>query len=314
MTTAIIIVSYKTPWHLSKCLESVFKHTSNFHIFLVFNSKDSESLKVGLKYKDKYPDQITLTQNERNLGFVGGVNSVYDQAVKFERVCLLNSDTIVTKKWLIDLNEVLDNPDIVQVSPDSNSYYNDRSWWKYVKLLPSFISKYSYLQLKSKTLPTSDYDEHFKEKRFYEYDKFYKFCAGFCNVFKSEYFKDLGYFCDPNIIHGYWDDFDLSMYLRQFGKIGWTNRSFVFHFVNVSYNKISEEKKGMKENLNLLNGLYVMNKWIDKIKDQLPEARQDSYVSQMAFKYLRMLEEKEVTQEYIESIPAKEIGEAFLKN
>ncbi len=313
METAIIIVNYKTPWHLNKCLESVFKYTSNFHIFLVLNSRDLESLKASLKYKYKYPGQISLTQNENNLGFVGGVNSVYPEAVKFDRACLLNSDTIVTEHWLEELNKVLDIEDVVQVSPDSNAYYADKSIWRFAKLLPSFISKYSYLQIKSKSLPTSDYDERFKEKKFYEYNKFDKFCAGFCNVFKTKYFKDLGYFCDPNIIHGYWDDFDLSMYLRQFGRIGWTNRSFVFHFVNVSYNKISEEKKGMKERLHLLNGLYVMNKWISKIKDELPEIQEDSYVSQMLYKYLRMIEKKEVTQEYIESIPAKEIGRVFLK-
>ncbi|MEO6729261.1 MAG: glycosyltransferase [Candidatus Dojkabacteria bacterium] len=314
MDTAIIIVNYKTPWHLNKCLESVFKYTKDFHIFLILNSKDPESLKVSLKFKHKYPDQITVIQNETNLGFVGGVNSAYSDAIKYERVCLLNSDTIVTKTWLVELNKELDNSDIVQVSPDSNAYYNDKSIWRFMKLLPSFISKYSYLQLSSESLPDSKYDDHFKEKKFYEYDKFYKFCAGFCNVFKTEYFKDLGYFCDPNIVHGYWDDFDLSMYLKQFGKIGWTNKSFVFHYVNVSYNKISEEKKGMKERLHLLNGLYVMNKWIGNIKDHLDEARADSYVSQMALKYLKMLETKEVTQEYIQSIPAKEIGEVFLNN
>jgi len=314
METAIIIVNYKTLLYLNKCLESVFRFTSNFHIFLVLNSKDPESLKVSLKFKSKHPTQITVTQNESNLGFVGGVNSVYGQAIKYERVCLLNSDTIVTKNWLAELLKVLENKDIVQVSPDSNAYYSDKSLWRFSKLLPSFISKYSFLQMHTGSLPTSDYDYHFKEKKFYQYDKFYKFCAGFCNVFKSEYFKELGYFCDPNIIHGYWDDFDLSMYLRQFGKVGWTNRSFVFHYVNISFNKISEEKKGMKERLNLLNGLYVMNKWFGKIKNQLNEANPDSYVSQMALKYLKLLETKEVTQEYIESIPAKEIGEVFLKS
>ena len=102
------------------------------------------------------------------------------------------------------------------------------------------------------------------------------------------------------------------MYLRQFGKIGWTNKAFVFHFVNVSFNKISEDKKGMKEKLNDLNGFYVMNKWVEQIKDQISTARTDSYVTQMVLRYERELENHQITQEYIKSIPAREIGEKFL--
>ncbi|MEP7104004.1 MAG: glycosyltransferase [Candidatus Dojkabacteria bacterium] len=321
METAIIIVNYKTPWYLNKCLESVFENTSDFHIFIALNSNDEASLKVVNKFKKKYPNEITVIDNKKNLGFVGGVNSAYSQAIKYERVCLLNSDTIVTPEWLMELNKVLDeNDDVVQVSPDSNSFYVDKSLWRFSKLLPPFLSRLSYLQIYTNSLPVStNYDDRFKEIKFYEYNEFYKFCAGFCNVFKSKYFKNLGYFCDPNIVHGYWDDFDLSMYLRKFGTIGWTNSSYVFHYVNISFNKISEEKKGMKEELNLLNGLYVMDKWskevLEGIKEMGPEeleARHDSYVVNMALKYLERVKEGAKFTEYIQTIPAKSIGEKFL--
>src|SRR5689334_13331005 len=230
MKTGIIIVNYKTPWHLNKCLESVFANTSDFHILLVLNPQESESLEVASKFQKKYSSEVTIINNSKNLGYVGGINSAYKDAIKFERVCFLNSDTIVTKDWLLELNKVLDeNEDVVQVAPDSNSYYNDKSLWRFAKLLPPSLSKLSYLQMKTNSLPrSSNYDSRFKDLKFYEYKDFYTFCAGFCNVFKSKYFQNLGYFCDPNIIHGYWDDFDLSMHLRQFGKIGWTNRSYVF--------------------------------------------------------------------------------------
>lgn len=321
MKTAIIIVNYKTPWHLKKCIESVFMHTKDFQLILVQNSPDIESVEVGNFFQERYPDQIKIISSEKNLGFVGGVNLAYNDAMRFERVCLLNSDTIVSPYWLDELNKVLDeNENVVQVSPDSNAYYSDNSVWKYFRILPKPLRKFNYLQMKFNPPKSFNKDENYKEAKFYPYKEFYKFCAGFCNVFRSKYFKDLGYFLDPNIIHGYWDDFDLSMTLKQFGDVGFTNKSYVYHFVNISFNKISESKKGMKQMLHLQNGLYVMHKWQDKIRSTLSMmseneilARNDSYVVEMALKYLGLKETHKELDQYIKTIPARAIGEEFLK-
>lgn len=314
MKTAIIIVNYKTPWHLKLCLESVFKFSEDFHLIVVQNAPDRRSKKIVDSYKQRYPNTVSVIENEKNLGFVGGVNSAYPIAVNYPRVCLLNSDTIVSKNWLNVLNKVMDeNPNVVQVSPDSNSFYPTPKFWRLVGKLPFGLKKLSKYQ--ASNAPRS------KEKTGYlKVEDIWYFPGGFCNLFKSEHFKDLGYFCDPNIIHGYWDDFDLSYYLRQFGEVGSTNESYVFHFVNVSFNKINEDKKGMKNMLMLLNGLYVMNKWRERLtKDlqidnqKLLNASTNSYVLQMILNYFGLVAVKSELKDYIESLPAKEIGEKFLK-
>jgi GT2 family glycosyltransferase len=312
MRTAIIIVNYKTPWHLKKCLESVFENTKDFKVFVVHNAPDAESLSVGQFFRNKFSDKVQIYESVKNLGFVAGVNLAYPEAIEFDRVCLLNSDTIVTKGWLSELNKVLDeDQSIVQVSPDSNSYYNDDSIWRIIRLVP-ILKNFHYLQHNFNPPTSFTKDENFKEAKFYEYKEFYRFCGGFCNVFRSEHFKDLGYFLDPNIVHGYWDDFDLSMYLKQFGKVGFTNKSYVYHFVNVSFNKINESKKNMKKMLHLLNGLYVMNKWESKVLEYLSAmskqelfARTDSYVLEMALRYLGLKDVYKDLEEYI--------GNEFLK-
>lgn len=315
MKTAIIIVNYRTPWHLKLCLESVFQYTENFHLILVQNKPDRKSQKLVEEYKSRYPNTVEVINHDKNLGFVAGVNSAYESAIKYERVCLLNSDTIVTKGWLAELNRELDNnPNAIQISPDSNAFYATPKLWRLVAKLPFGLKKLSKLQAALNP-------PHSKEKHGYrKVDEFWYFPGGFCNVFRTEPLKNLGYFCDPNIVHGYWDDFDLSFYLRQFGEVGSTNKAYVFHFVNVSFNKISEDKKGMKDRLMQLNGLYVMDKWRDRIisdlnkidKDRLLE-QSNHYVLQMVYQYFALTSVNPELTEYIRSLPAKEIGEKFLK-
>lgn len=315
MKTAIIIVNYKTPWHLRLCLESVFKYTEDFHLIVVQNSPDRRSQQIVKGYEDRYPNTVTEIVNQKNLGFVGGINSSYSIAIQYPRICLLNSDTIVTKNWLNELNTEMDlNPNLVQISPDSNVFYNTPRLWRLINKLPFGLKKLSKYQAQINP-PKA------KEKSGYKpIENFWQFPGGFCNLFKSEYFKDLGYFCDPNIIHGYWDDFDLSYYLRQFGEVGSTNKSYVFHFLNVSFNKIAEDKKGMKNRLMLLNSLYVMDKWKDRLKNDLLKLdyeqllnATDSYVVQAVLQYFGIANVNPNIPSYIQSIPAKEIGEKFLK-
>lgn len=317
MKTAIIIVNYRTPWHLDLCLGSVFKHTTDFHLFLVQNSPDTESLKVGEKYKSQFPDQITIIVNEQNQGYVGGVNSAYTEAMNYERVCFVNSDIIVTVGWLKELNGVFDRfSDVVQVCPDTNNHYPEKKFWRIVQKLPFGLSKLYQHRVNYNPPRAQDANADFSEV-----SSFYYFPGGYCNLVRSEFFKELGYFLDPNIIHGYWDDFDLAYYLRQFGRVGSIPRSYVFHFLNASFNKVNENKAGMKQSLMQLNGLYVMDKWRDRLKQDLAQINNEqlltdvrtSHVLQTVINYLGLVEAKPELQEYIRSIPAREIGAEFLK-
>lgn len=316
MTTAIIIVNYQTAKYLKKCLRSVFKNTQDFKIILVQNSPDEDSIKVQVEFQRKYPDHIHVITHGRNLGFVGGINSAFEEAIKYERICLLNSDVEVTRNWLSELNKLLDDPEIVQISPDTNTLhiYREPLLNRILRRTPLGAYKILFKPLKSLA----------DTKGFKEYSQFYEFPGGYCNVFKSEFFKEpytrKDYFVDPNIIHGYWDEFDLTNYLRLFGKVGWTDNSYVYHYYNVSFKKIKEDAQGMKEKLQLLNGLYVMQKWKDYMFKSLAEMpiqvlidRNDSYVVKMALSYLGILQTNPNAEEYINSIPAKEIGEKFLK-
>lgn len=315
MTTAIIIVNYKTPWHLKECLKSIFEHTTDFHIFLVHNSIDPESIKVSVEFEAQYPKQITVVKHEHNLGLVGGVNSVYEQAIKYERICFLNSDIIVTENWLKELNNVIDeDPSVVQVAPDFNHYYQDPKIWRYVRytITPKFPKLGARLyKIFMKRNPPRAKD---KDRGFVASEEIYNFCSGACNLVQSKCFKERGYFWDPNIIHGYGDDFDTSFYLRKFGKVGATNRSYVFHFLNVSFNKLDPEKANAKAMLQKLNRFYVVDKSADEIKSFLESLSRDellrlSDVAQevkLWIEYFGIIAVDKDFSSYIKSLPAKE--------
>lgn len=317
--TALLIVNYKTPWHLNECLSSIYTHTRDFHIVVVHNSIDPKSVEVTDRFVKMYPGTITVLKSSKNLGFVGGVNYGFDEVMKYERMCFVNSDIIVTKDWLKVLNEEMDSrEDIVQISPDCSQFYPEGKIWRVIKWqimrrFPTLGSRLYKLQLNFNP-PRSK-----ERKGFSPIPHFHMFPGGYCNLVKTAPFKTLGYILDPNIIHGYWDDFDVSLYLRQFGQVGSTTRSYVFHFENISFDKISEERKGMKNRLMMLNGLYVADKWRDYIRAEIKKLSFDellnlesSYVFKMIYTYEGLASTKPEILDYIRSIPAKEIGVRFL--
>lgn len=314
MDTAIIVVNYRTPWHLDLCLQSVFKHTQNFHLFLVQNSPDNKSLEVGEKFKKLYPEKVTVIVNEKNLGYVGGVNSAYTEAMKYERVCLLNSDIIVSPGWLDAMNKVLDeNPDVVQVYPDTNSHYPDQFIWKLVKKLP-MLSDWLY-QFHANINPPRSSKRGFEETK-----EFYWSVGGYCNLFRAEFFRDLGYFLDTGIVHGYWDDFDLAYYLRQFGKVGTCYDSYVFHFLNTSFKKTKLLSPSQKEQLAFWNGMYIMHKWRERISAELADISTQmvgdltlgSEVVKMFTIYKGLVAQKADTIEFIRSRPAMLVAKELM--
>ncbi len=256
-STAIVIVNYKTPWHLKQCINSIFKFTQDFCIYLVHNSQDAGSYKVGENFKKRYPDKIKIYKNKKNLGLTGGVNTCYLDAVKHKRICLLNSDAIVTKDWLKILNDEMDNnPKISQIMPDCNSFYQDTVFWKIIKRLPFGLNRAQIYQNILNLSPRSKSREKFKAS-----SHFYDFCGGFCTLFNSAPIKQREYILDPQIAHGYWDDLELSTYLRNFGEIGITTYSYVFHFGGKSFSLLKKRMEDEKKHLAYLNGLYVCRKY-----------------------------------------------------
>jgi GT2 family glycosyltransferase len=314
--TAIIIVNYQTPWHLNECLKSVYTNTeiNTFKIFVVHNKPDKKSIQVTQKFEKKYPGTMRVFRNETNIGFVAGINTAYEEAKEYYRVCFLNSDILVTKNWLSVLNGFLDSDSsIAQISPDVNHNYEQGFAIKLTKKLSNTFKLGIFKEIYKQALISSAVKGN--RKGFNEYKDFWGFCTGACNVSRMEYFVERGYFFDPNIIHGYGDDFDTSYYLKQFGKIGTTDESYVIHFVNTSINKINKLRSDLKQQLERLNTLYLVMKWEERLDNDIqkyePEVIKHIESIENIVKYYKefkdLVSKDPNFKKYISTIPAKGI-------
>ncbi len=314
--TAIVIVNYQTPWHLQECLDAVYRTSKDFHVFVVHNKPDLRSIEITNIFSSTHPGTITVIKNDKNLGFVEGVNSAYEKAKEYYRVCFLNSDTMVTGDWLSTLNQVLDsNPNVVQVAPDFNHYYKENGFIKYSKKLAYTLGEDIGNRVYKNLLQT--YAPRAEEKGFHLSNKFYEFCSGACNLARVEPFLERDLFFDPNIIHGYGDDFNTSYFLKQYGYIGTTNDAYVIHFLNVSANKFKNEKTELRDKIKNYNILYVVSKWEERLSKELEGKSSDELLSLQQVSgeieaLLRFKGAKSINHDfksYIDSIPARGLWE-----
>lgn len=94
MKLSVIILNYKTPYHLLQCLQSVTEATAEIaaEIIVVDNHSEDQSCTLVKTY---FPDVI-LVESEKNIGFSRG-NNLGEAEAKGAYICLLNPDTIVGK-------------------------------------------------------------------------------------------------------------------------------------------------------------------------------------------------------------------------
>jgi GT2 family glycosyltransferase len=118
----VIIPVYKGLRQTSRCIESVLGNPQSARFEIVVVDDASPDPEIGT-YLKRLADsgRITLLSNERNLGFVRGVNR--GMSLHPDRdVVLLNSDTEVANDWLDRLRRcAYGQPDVGTVTPFSNN-------------------------------------------------------------------------------------------------------------------------------------------------------------------------------------------------
>ena len=98
----ILIVVHNQVEHLRKCIESIYKYTADFHLFVWDNGSDSETKNYleSLKHSPlpSHPSTITIITNATNEGFIIPNNRLAAMG-NSDYLILLNSDTEVTAGW-----------------------------------------------------------------------------------------------------------------------------------------------------------------------------------------------------------------------
>ena len=116
----IIIPIYNAYEELQLCVESIKKYTNleKNRLILIDDKSPDERIK---EYLEKVKEQnICVLHNEENLGFSGTINRGIQ--VSKNDVLLLNSDTVVTKRWIEKIvNCAYSDASIATVTPLSNN-------------------------------------------------------------------------------------------------------------------------------------------------------------------------------------------------
>lgn len=120
-TVDIIIPIYNAYEDLVKCLESIYKYTEldKNRLILVNDNSPDERIKPFLdRQREK---KAIVFHNDSNRGFSNNVNLGMKQS-KINDVILLNSDTVVTERWVEKIIEcAYDDESIGTVTPLSNN-------------------------------------------------------------------------------------------------------------------------------------------------------------------------------------------------
>ena len=208
---SIIILNYNAGELLLKCVDSIFQSNyKNLEVIVVDNiSKDNSHKKCKEKFQN-----ITLIENEQNLGYCGGNNiGIKHASGKF--LVILNPDVIVETDWLNGLldafnkyGEGLYQPKILATT-DHNV----------------IISAGNMIQLFG-----FGYSRGKGEKDVGQYEKDEKvgYASGTCLFSSSNVFKKIGNF--DSFLFAYHDDLDLCWKGRLKGiKSFYVHKSIVYH-------------------------------------------------------------------------------------
>lgn len=120
----LVLPVYNAYELLRECLDRVSTHTDlEWHLIIIEDcSTDDRILPFLREWSDARPvSQVTLLENQTNLGFIGSVNRGLRKALALgDPVVLLNSDALVPRGWASRLLAPLRDETIASTTPMSN--------------------------------------------------------------------------------------------------------------------------------------------------------------------------------------------------
>lgn len=220
---SIIIPCFNAVEYTKQCMESVLIHTNvNYELILINNgSKDATKeyfnfLKKSLK-PHNFLKKITILQFKENLGVAKSLNLGISKSLG-KYICYLNSDTIVTKDWLLKSVKVFEKDKEITAMGTMFNMFEDKNFVKQVEKDKTIIDKVAqFLSLINKG----------KIKKA-------KTIHGLCMLIKKSIFKKVGLF-NENFYPCFGEDIEFCDRLRNNKyKMVDIMDVFIFHYWNQS--------------------------------------------------------------------------------
>lgn len=258
---SIVILIKDALKYVKECIKSLNRYTSNFELILVDNGSNEETKEwlSGLDWLD-----YKLIINKENKGFSYGNNQAIKIA-KYDYICFLNSDTLLSPNWLGKLMRGFDySKDVGIVGPstcDCATIQSPQAWKSFKNAGQEEVNRIS-------TMFQEDYIEHM--------------VVGFCFVIKKEVFEKIGVFDHKRYGIACHEDIDLVWRANKTGfKSLWCQASYVHHYGNRTTKEMGLDPKEIRkknrpvflERVNDKN-LYIKNdaviKEVKEVKGKIP--------------------------------------------
>ena len=208
MKLAIVILNFNGLDDTLACLDSIKKLIDDgigVETIVVDNFSSDGSQEALSKIKD-----INFIQNQDNLGYAGGNNVGIKYALKrrADAVLILNNDTIVDQKLILNLVTVLDKGDIISPKiyfAKGFEFHRSRYASKNLgKVIWSAGGEIDWSNVLGKHLGVDEVDKGQFAKR-----KQITFATGACIFVKREVFEKIGYFDEKYFL--YLEDMDFCV-------------------------------------------------------------------------------------------------------
>ncbi|MDO5851711.1 MAG: glycosyltransferase [Methanobacteriaceae archaeon] len=251
-SVTIIIPIYNAYEETKECITSVLNNTNGNYKLILINDCSTDKRINELLDSLENINNIKIIHNNKNQGFVKNVNLGINEANN-EDVIILNSDTIVTPRWLTRfIKAAYTENKIGTVTPYSNS-----------------------TDIGIKELAPSK-DTLTLNKNAYKLDKLSTYGNmeaptgnGFCIYIKRDLIKDIGIF-DEIFDKGYGEETDFTTRAKNNGWKNIRNESiFVYHKRHASFKKENTDKL-KKENQKILRKRHpqVFSQWDEFVKSE----------------------------------------------
>lgn len=220
-----IVLNWNGKEDTVECIESLKKITyPNNEVIVVDNASTDGSVQY---IREKYPE-ITLIENENNLGYSEGNNVGIRYAMKnsSEYILILNNDTIVDSNFLEALVDVAEYNEKSGILGPKTYYANPSNMIYYAG------GKINWYTGQPKHIGQKKIDQN-QFNQIINVD----FIAGSCMLIKKEVIEKIGFL--PNDYFLLWEDIDYSVNAKRNGyELIYVPNSKIWHKESVSIKKI----------------------------------------------------------------------------
>lgn len=220
----ILIVVHNQYEYVKNCIESIYKNTKNFNLY-IWNNASDETTSNYLNKVSKKNKNVKLYFSNENVGFIIPNNRMIKDA-KSPYIILLNSDTEVRKLWDKVLIGFL----------EKNKKYS----------ITGFLGGI----LNSEGRGTScDHGENID------------YICGYCMCFNRKIYEEFGLFDEENLKFAYHEDADFCLRVQENNKKIYAcySKDLVFHYTNITSKNVLKQNDFTHFIKN--NKIYMQKRW-----------------------------------------------------